>query len=264
VGVLMVFFTSFPKTQIDLLGDGQIYNIKNTFRYAKIPDKFINNYLAYTKYNIIDGERPDVVSTKLYGTPNYYWTFFVVNDFLKNSFSNWALSSYKLQEYIKLYMMDTVINMRPRYVIDPDGILIRVENSVVGNFDVVNQEPVLGYLSGATGNIVDVDPAMQQIRITNVDGIFQPNELIIGNNTQDTIISYEVFKLYNAPCEYRDDGGNVVNNLLFFSGGVPNTNITTVTYYEKIQEENDRKSNITVISPSYITEFVKQYKRIVA
>lgn len=260
----MTFFNAFPKTKIDLGINNQLYDIKNTFRYAKIPDKFINNYLSYSKYTIVDGERPDIVSIRLYGTPNYYWTFFIVNDFLKNSYSNWMLSTYKLQEYVKLYMGDTVINMRPRYVLDPEGILIRVENSVVGNFDTVNKEPVTGYLSRAMGNVVDVDCSLQQLRITNVDGTFQANEIIIGTNTQDTVTSYEVYKLYNAPCEYRDSLGNVVDNQLFFSGGIPNTNVTPISYYEKIQEENDKKSSIKVISPSYITEFAKQFKKILS
>lgn len=258
----MVFFTTFPKTKIDLFENGSTYEIKNTFKYAKIPDKFINNYLSYTKYTIMDGERPDIVSNKIYGTPDYYWTFFIVNDFLKNSYSNWAMSRQKLQEFVKLYMMDTVVNMRPRIVLDPDGILIRVDNTVVSNFDVKNKEPVRGNISGATGNVVDVDTNLQQLRITDVDGTFQGNEIITGNNTGDFIITYETYKLYEAPCEYRDIGGNVVTNQLFFKGGVPNPNITPVSYYQKLQEENDLKKTIKIISPQYITEFVKEYKRL--
>jgi hypothetical protein len=260
----MVFFNSFPKTNIDIFNDSQLYEIKNTFRYAKIPNRFLNNHLAYIKYTIQDGERPDIVSTKLYGTPDYYWTFFLTNDFLKNSYSNWALSNRKMQEFLKLYMMDTVVNMRPKYVLDPDGILIRVENTVVGNFDIKNKETVTGYLSGATGKVIDIDPQMQQMRITDVGGSFYPNEIITGNNTQDFITSYEVYKLYQAPCEYRDSNNNIVNNQLFFQDGIPNTNIRAVSYYEKMQEENELKADIKVINPSYITEFVKQYKAILS
>jgi hypothetical protein len=152
--------------------------------------------------------------------------------------------------------------MRPRIVLDPDGILIRVDNTVVSNFDVKNKEPVRGNILGATGNIVDVDPALQQLRITNVDGNFFPNEIITGNNTGDFIISYEVYKLYEAPCEYRDVGGNAVTNQLFFRGGVTNANLTPISYYQKLQEENDLKKTIKIISPQYITEFVKEYKRL--
>ena len=73
------FFENFPKIQYKL-DDGRIIYIKDFFRKSKIEQDAVNSIVSYTKYEIQDGERPDIVATKLYGNPDLHWTFFLVND----------------------------------------------------------------------------------------------------------------------------------------------------------------------------------------
>lgn len=257
----MSFFSNFPTIPINLFDDGRIYNIKNTFRYARIPSNLKTDYLAYSQYQIQNGERPDIVSLRLYGNPNLYWTFFIVNDFLNEGVQNWPLSTQKIQEYVSLYLTDTIINTRPQSIVDIDGILIRVNNSVTGRFDITNKELVTGLLSNATGNVVGVNAQMQQLRITNVNGVFRNTEIISGASTGDQITTFQVFKMYDAPYEYINSNGEIVNNALFFSDGITNANLKTVTYYEKLIQLNDQKVMINIINPSYITEFVTEFQK---
>ena len=63
--------------------------------------EFIDNSSAYTFYEIKNGERPDTVSQRLYGTPDFYWTFFVINEFLHDGYKVWPLSQEQLFDYIK-------------------------------------------------------------------------------------------------------------------------------------------------------------------
>ena len=48
--------------------------------YVDIVDQLKDDTTSYGTYDILDGDRPDQVSFKLYGTPNYHWTFYYLND----------------------------------------------------------------------------------------------------------------------------------------------------------------------------------------
>ena len=54
-------------------------------------DQLKANAAFYQDYTIVSGERPDTTSFRLYGTPEYYWTFYLLNDKLRES--GWPVSS---------------------------------------------------------------------------------------------------------------------------------------------------------------------------
>ena len=85
----MSFFSQFPNRKYDLRGNNVNIEIKDIFRYATIDLDRSENSFGYNYYEVKEGERPDIVSTKLYGTPNYYWTFFLINESLGNGLSSW-------------------------------------------------------------------------------------------------------------------------------------------------------------------------------
>jgi hypothetical protein len=50
----------------------------------------------------MDGERPDTVSYHLYGTTNFYWTFFILNNELRAGLNSaWPLSSQQLEKMLE-------------------------------------------------------------------------------------------------------------------------------------------------------------------
>ena len=96
----MNFFKKFPTVQYDFDRNGIFQSMTDIFRHVKPLENFIDNSLAYRFYEIQDGERPDIVSQNLYGTPNYYWTFFVVNERLHDGYREWPMSSIDFSEYL--------------------------------------------------------------------------------------------------------------------------------------------------------------------
>ena len=76
-------FQNFPNMTYTL-ESGKVITIKDFFRKAKIETSAVDNVVDYQKYEILDGERPDVVASKLYGDGDLHWTFFLVNDFDKD------------------------------------------------------------------------------------------------------------------------------------------------------------------------------------
>jgi hypothetical protein len=96
----MSFFKNFPTRQFNLNNTGELINVKDIFRHVDVDDLAVDPFISYTYYDIQSGERPDVVSQKLYGTTDFYWTFFIVNDFLKEGIGAWPKSEQELERYI--------------------------------------------------------------------------------------------------------------------------------------------------------------------
>ena len=78
-----MYFQRFPFVEYNF-GDNEANTIfPNITSYIDMIDQLKSEVAFYEKYTILDGDRPDVVSQKLYGTPDYHWTFFFMNDGLK-------------------------------------------------------------------------------------------------------------------------------------------------------------------------------------
>jgi hypothetical protein len=108
------FFKHFPQIDYSFFGRPQsgrtdtfgreiTQKVVDLFRNVDVDDIKADETISYKLYSIIDGERPDVISQKLYGTPEYHWTFFVVNNELKCGLNNWPLSDGQLSKYVSEY-----------------------------------------------------------------------------------------------------------------------------------------------------------------
>jgi hypothetical protein len=95
-------FSPYPKIQYDLYSDGSTFTLTDITRgvvvdRSRLPD----DSLLYTLYELNDGDRPDVVSHKIYGDVQYYWTFFIINDFLREGLTAWQLPAIEFNRMIE-------------------------------------------------------------------------------------------------------------------------------------------------------------------
>ena len=110
----MAFFNQFPNRTYDLKRDGNLVNIQDLFRNVDVNEQLIDKVSAYQFYKIKDGERPDQASFRLYQNAGYYWTFFIVNDDLKNGYKNWPKSYQQLQDFVKQEYTDyAILELKP-------------------------------------------------------------------------------------------------------------------------------------------------------
>ena len=94
----MAFFRQFPKVAYDFNRQGVINNMVDIYRSVRPLQNFVDNTSAYTYYEIRNGERPDIVSRNLYGNQNFYWTLFIINDFLHDGLQAWPMSQESCPE----------------------------------------------------------------------------------------------------------------------------------------------------------------------
>ncbi len=235
----MKYFKFFPKIQYDLDANGQTRQIVDTFRFAKLVTEFKDDITFYRFYDIQEGERPDHVSQKLYNTPIYYWTFFLCNANMKSLENDWPVPSNDLQDKIKHTYIHTILR--------------------VDTFDFFNKftvgETLQGLISGATAKFVSKSTDLGVIRVLNVTGTFQGNEIVQGQTSGDTTIISGQQTEVNSPHHYEKDGFQVPRS-------TDGRSEVSILQYER--DQNDKNKKIKVIRPELISKVAKQFRSVVS
>jgi len=250
----MAYFDNFLNIEYDFDGNGINRTIKNLSQYSTIITKNIDDVSFYSYYNILDGERPDTVSQKLYGTPAFYWTFFIVNNDLQNYWHDWPKNSESLRKFAE----DEYIGLAAIFDADEEGF---------GKFVVGGT--VNGSLSNATGKVIAIYPTLGYIQIeqdkNSVANFRTEGEsitLTAANSTitedlarvGNTLACTSIVKAAYAP-NYHIDDGTKERTRRRTAGTSP------VTNFDEENDVNIIKSRIKVIKPSRIGEIIAAFEK---
>jgi len=274
----MSFFHQFPKIDYDFFNRGVNYQITDFFRHVNVDYAFLDDISAYAFYQVRNGERPDVVSMRLYGTPQYYWTFFVINDHLKSGIANWPLSQEAFEDYIRIEYNGYAINSRVQIIIDSAGEKLYT-NTLADEFPIGTRVSAT-YSDGinssinSSGTIYARNPQLSQLVIKDVTQdptvtepgpLFVNNGKIVSENDEITIQSWLDYR--NATHHFEDADGNTVYNSYFFDSSestpLAPQNLTNVTNFEYETSLNDARSDIRVIRPELIQQFANRYRTLI-
>ena len=239
------YFKNFEFAEYRFGNNTDIDLAQNLTQYVDLIDQIKNNISFTEKYNILSGDRPDVVSFKLYGTMNYYWTFYLMNDHLK--LSGWPLNNDEILDQVK-----------SKY---PNRVL--TTTSEIGALFPVGQV-IEGQSSSAIGEIVKRNLDLGQLFVKLTQGTsFTAGETIsyvdtsaTGSPTRTLSITGET-EQYNAVHHYEDNGVQV--DIDPFSG--PGVSLTPITYRDRLESRNDALKEIVVIRPEQITAIVSEFQR---
>ena len=94
----MSYFDKFPLIYIRTV-DGNGIIIEDFFRRIKVGGLFGDVSVALVPYFVQEGETPEVVSNKFYGSPFYHWVILHINNIV-NVYTEWPLSAQALTEKI--------------------------------------------------------------------------------------------------------------------------------------------------------------------
>ena len=225
-----MFFSQFPKVGYDFNRTGTIQQMINIFKSVQPQGNLIDNATLYKNYNVKNGARPDIISQDLYGTPDYYWTFFVINEKLHDGLQAWPLSEQALYDFINTSYSGKALCFTPE-VSRETGVSSAqgTKNSVAGILEL--GELIYGAKSGAVGRLVRKDVDLQQIVLQDIipgevgidprtggsnagieGGNFQVDEFLTASVTQldsTTLNSLKVAECYDyaeAPAYYFETG----------------------------------------------------------
>jgi hypothetical protein len=191
-------------------------------------------------YVVVEGDTPEIVSYKFYGTPLYHWVVLIVNDIV-NPREEWPLSENQLINKIAL-----------KYSTPVTGILTTTKNSdiVTGIGTSFSTELTVGdflYKNSTTENLGRIENIISDssVRLTKASSM----------SYQGVVKKCDFNQVY----EYRETTyGYVVD---YDENLEASEEIYPVTIYEYESEKNELKREIKVLDPNFITDFITAYYR---
>jgi len=234
-----MYFDDFNKLVYDFktgLDDSkELVVVKDITQNIRFRKEFLNSLALYNAYTIIDGESPEIISEKIYGSPLYHWVIMLVND-RYDYINDFPLDSNKLGIMIKKRYGDRDSDIH--HFEDSNGKIISgYQNLNLPNvylpetnnyvYDVVLpgmflKRPVIldGVSDNYTGIIESVNLQDESIDVLLINGNFRVDDPIdivkysedsSGNIVEDFVLSFElpefkypfnVFPITNSDYEY--------------------------------------------------------------
>jgi len=241
------YFQNFPVVEYAF---GDEFNVKgganltlelfqDLSAYVDIVDEIKDIGSYYFKYNILENDRPDQVSQKIYGSPNYHWTFYLMNDHVRRQ--GWPLSMVELDKKVKRDFPHKYI----RTLDDLTGIMLPDQRA-------------FGQVSSGGGTIKRRHLDLGLIIVDSKDH-FQAKEKVVHTAYEGITRSITVESTgfeYNAPRYYEDGDGNYVDIDPATRQGAL---LTEVTNYDHYIRENDKLKQIKVLRPDAIQSVIGNY-----
>lgn len=94
------YFNYFPKTSYTFDGTNIEY-VTNLLSKVSFEGDFKDNSVIYYEYLVGDGETPEIVAHKIYGSAEKHWIILMLNDILHPQF-DWPLNESSLNKYIDI------------------------------------------------------------------------------------------------------------------------------------------------------------------
>jgi hypothetical protein len=262
-----MYFRDFPMFLYDFRMDGNKRKtaiVKDITRNIRIRKEVLANVTLYDEYDIVDGETPEIIAEKFYGTPEYHWIVMLTNEKF-DYLSDFPLEETYLQRHIETkynpnyYSKDwrilpdqkdtiecTVYKASDAYsriIFDYRYFVTNTMWNIKGSFD--NGE-VIDYTYNLADGVMTLDPITQKITI-KTDRIWN------GNPVGDLVSSS--WGREHDPVQFLH-GDHVVEP------DNTNPNIFAVTGDESERKINDKKRRIKLISPDLIETIITNYEEL--
>ena len=240
----MPHFTNFPSVLYRFGNELDPVIFQKLGTYVDIIDQVKDDITVYADYTVLDGERPDTLSYKIYDDIRYYWLFYYINDNIREE--GWPLSAQEVFDQMEKYY--------------PHQFIRTYDNWFKSDFKLGNR--ATGKKSGAFGDIIQTHPDLGQIIVNVENGFsFQKAEVVeagFGFFNPDTINVQFTGKQYNAVHHYEDANGNYVD----IDPLQPDpSNVTPITFSERFIEENEKRRRIRIIKPDVINQIYSEFNK---
>lgn len=136
-----MYFNEFPLYEYDFTGKGQDAKlVTDILRRVALRSKVRANTLVMDKYDIRDGETPEIIADKYYGSPEYHWVIVLVNNI--TSWYDWPLDSVAYNKYLqdKYDNIDAVHHYEVNQTSGDTTIKLEVSSDTSGATAVTNRE----------------------------------------------------------------------------------------------------------------------------
>jgi hypothetical protein len=253
-----MYFKDFPNIYYtyNVNGKDVLKVVRDITSNVRLRKYILSNITLYDSYDIQEGDTPEIVAAKYYGSSEYHWAIMLANE-IYDYREDWPMSQMVLDEYIKTkynrfvatswtYSDDVVTAVVPEHGIVLDGTDdIIVNNAYVTITDSITGERTIQLADGFDGSLT-IDSVLD-------DSIaFISNGQVVGEPAGSMTI-------YTSAREYRTKhyelDGYVVS--------ADEVGAQPITYYDYEVSLNDSKRNIKLISPGIVVQIADELKKLI-
>lgn len=256
-------FSNFPEIQYTL-NTGKVITIKDFFRKSTIEKSAVNSIVEYTYYELSEGDRPDVVASKLYGDGDLHWTFFLVNE-LENYY-DWHMDSQIFEKYLEAkFKGQTLFSSNTQGIItkknfksgldDSDGKFTYIEDvSITSSTKFLVGEEITDSAGVKLGQVINVNPTQKSITVEGSK--FAIGDVVTGSNSGQSF-TVDTAADHRDTTSYYENVDKVKRN----HGG---TGWSEISHYTEEWNLNEAKRRIKIIRPEKIKRVVSEFERVMS
>lgn len=251
----MNFFDAYPKISYKFGNLKSDYEFTNLSVYADLIDSIKDDSTVYSFVTIQDGERPDLLSYRLYGNSSLHWTFLFLND--QSRCGSWSLSYSDLNDYLEELLPGQCLVCRDTEVDDDDRTILEM----ITRFPV--GAAVYGSVSGAIGEVYSRNPNLAQIFVNVTSGTFVAGENITNalvSPTQSLTVT-SISTSINATHSYEDADGEIVD--IPPNTGIVPAGYVEITHRDYYEEKNSTLASVKVLKESIVDTVSIRYREII-
>lgn len=234
------FFQNYPLTGYKFGDESTPVVFQNISTYIDLVDQLRDVTYSYVKVFINDGERADNLSYRLYGTVDFYWTFYFLNQDIRES--GWPLS--------RLDLLTKAQEDYPNWIVTTQG---DISSTFLEGDSVVDA-------NGATGTVIKRYLDLGQLVISGEDNFAVGGLLRVTNKVNVTPITITGnVRQYNGVHHYENTNGDWVDIDPFNpqTGG-----LIPITYYDRIVAKNESLREIDTFKPSVVSQIQSEYNKL--
>jgi len=94
-----MYFNKFPLLVYDGRGDGELSVVTNLLKRIAVRARVRANTLLYDTYDVREGETPESIAFKLYGSTEYHWVVLLVNN-ITDRYHQWPLTTPQFLDFV--------------------------------------------------------------------------------------------------------------------------------------------------------------------
>lgn len=238
----MLYFNNFANISYNFGNEPDPVAFQNISLYADIIDQIKDNITFANLHTIQEGFRPDQVSIQLYGTPLHYWTFYLLNDNLREQ--GWPLPNQELITYVQKSFPNTTITTRESF-----ATKFKIGQTITGN------------TSGQSGKIIRRNLDLGQIIVEGNVSFTAGGETFTSTNSSgdlETLVAVSSESEYLSESYYVDGTETIVD--IDPTVG-PGALLTGKTHQDVYYSVNESLKQIKVIKPDLINGIVTSFKK---
>ncbi len=165
----MSFFKNFPLVRYDINKDGNRKVAIDVLKRVVFRGDITDQTSLFSEYTIEDGETPEIVSDKFFGTSNLHWVILLMNEIIDPYFQ-WPMGENSLNDYV-----DKKYEGKAYYIGNESGAYFKPDEEVYKSGDKTVRGLVKSY-----------DPTYRKLTLYNTKGKFLVSDVVVGTDSEQT------------------------------------------------------------------------------